>query len=755
LKIAPLDFTGKWVVVTGASSGLGESFARLLASRHRANLVLVARRRDRLERLARELTSAHRIETHVVVADLSMEGGPERVFRESVEGRQVYALISNAAMYWFGDFGRMDATLIRQMMRTNVQAPIELLGRFLPYLDAQNDGGVLVVTSTGSLMPAPRQAVYSGSKAMLQNFVESLYFERGGQRARVGLTLFTPGGIATEMLWSSPVHEHVERHPVVRRMVKSPDEMAEQALAAFVDRQLSCIPGAMNRAMVLVAKFLPKQFVGEGAARVYGVPSTESPVAPTPKRERGSGTLEESGPKRERGSPPLPPGPRNGLPILRYLASQYRRTGLGPGAGAIHLLRHLSREYGDVVYWKVAHRQTCLVTHPDLVYEVLATKSAQFTKTADARRAVGPILGEGLLLSEGDTYKRQRRLVQPAFHHRRIESYAQIMVDLAAQRADGYVVGEKRDMAEEMTKITLAIVCKTLFDAEVTGAAQRAGELVEVLQRSADNDFKTLLPVPEWVPTSKHRQKQRAIRALDEFLYGLIAARRKNGGTHTDLLSMLLAARDEDGSGGMEDQRVRDELITLFLAGHETTAAALTWTLFSLAENPRCEALLRAELRDVLGDRRPAPADVPKLEYTTQVFKEAMRFYPSAWAIGRNPVADVEVGGFTIPAGTLVLCCPSVTHHDPRFFPDPETFRPERFSPNAAPPIPKNAYFPFGLGPRSCIGQGFVMLEAPLILATLLQRVRFTLSAGQAIRPDPLITLRPNAAIWMDVHAPS
>lgn len=271
MKLARLNFTGKWVVVTGASSGLGESFARLLASRHRANLVLVARRRERLEGLARQLTSAHGVEVHVVVADLSIEGEPERVFRESVEGRRVYALISNAAMYWFGEFARMDGALIRQMMRTNVHAPIELLARFLPYFDAQNGGGVLAVTSTGSLMPAPRQAVYSASKAMLQSFVESLYFERGGQRARVGLTLFTPGGIATEMLWSSPVHEHVRRHPIVRRMVKSPDEMAEQALAAFVDRQLLCIPGVMNRAMVLVARLFPKQFVGEGAARVYGV----------------------------------------------------------------------------------------------------------------------------------------------------------------------------------------------------------------------------------------------------------------------------------------------------------------------------------------------------------------------------------------------------------------------------------------------------------------------------------------------------
>lgn len=271
LKLAPLDFTGKWVAVTGASSGLGESFARLLAGRYRANLVLVARRRDRLERLARELRSYHGVETHVVVADLSIEGAPERVFRESVAGRRVYALISNAAMYWFGEFARMDPAVVGQMMRTNVHAPIELMARFLPYLDAHDDGGVLVVTSTGSLMPAPRQAVYGGSKAMLQNFVESLYFERGGQRARVALTLFTPGGIATEMLWSSPVHEHLERHPIVRRMIKSPDQMAEQALAAFVDRQLSCIPGVMNRAMVLVAKLFPQQFVGEAAARIYGV----------------------------------------------------------------------------------------------------------------------------------------------------------------------------------------------------------------------------------------------------------------------------------------------------------------------------------------------------------------------------------------------------------------------------------------------------------------------------------------------------
>lgn len=448
----------------------------------------------------------------------------------------------------------------------------------------------------------------------------------------------------------------------------------------------------------------------------------------------------------------MPPGPKNSLPILRFLSLELLRSRLTPSEAAVGLLRHLCREYGDVVYWKIGQRQTCVVNHPDLIYEVLATKSSQFTKTADARRAVGPILGNGLLLSEGETYKRHRRLMQPAFHHRRIESYARVMVDKTSERISGYVVGEKRDMAEEMIKITLAIVCKTLFDADVTGAAERAGELVDVLQRCADRDFKTLVPLPEWVPTPTHRRKRNAIRALDGFLYDLIGERRKNRGEHHDLLTMILDARDEDGSGRMDDAAVRDELITLFLAGHETTAAALTWTLFSLSQNPRCEERLRAELRDVLGDRRPTAADVPKLPYTTNVFKEAMRVYPSAWAIGRNPVSDVEIGGYTIPEGTLVLCCPSVTHHDPRFFHEPEAFRPERFEANADP-IPKNAYLPFGLGPRSCIGQGFVMVEAPLVLATLLQRYRFSLVPGQRIRPDPLITLRPSAPVLMSVHA--
>lgn len=257
--------------MTGASSGLGESLARRLAAHHRANLVLVARRREKLEELRSELTAAHGIDVHVVAADLSVEGAAERVFREAVEGRRLYALVSNAATYWFGAFADMSEALVRQMVRTNVLSPIELIGRFLPHLDAHGEGGIMVVTSTASLMPAPRQAVYSGSKAMLQNFVESLYFERGGRRSPVALSLFTPGGIATDMIATSPVHEHISRHPIVRRMLESPDKMAERALAAFVDREPLCIPGAMNRAMVLVAKLFPKRLVGEGAARVYGL----------------------------------------------------------------------------------------------------------------------------------------------------------------------------------------------------------------------------------------------------------------------------------------------------------------------------------------------------------------------------------------------------------------------------------------------------------------------------------------------------
>lgn len=447
--------------------------------------------------------------------------------------------------------------------------------------------------------------------------------------------------------------------------------------------------------------------------------------------------------------PRLPPGPR--LHLVRFVLSQMlARSG---AVDVLALLQRFAKEYGDIVYWQVAHRKTCLVNHPELIHEVLAEKNAYFTKSADARRAIGAILGQGLLLNEGASYKRQRRLLQPAFHHRVIQSYAQIMVDKTRERMAEYAVGQEHDMVAEMTRITLTIVCKALFDVDVAATADRAGSLVEVLQRCADRDFKTLLPLPDWIPTLNGVRKRRAIQALDQMIYGIIFERRQAPAGRGDLLSMLLDARDEAGEK-MDDVLVRDELITLFLAGHETTASSLVWALFLLSQHPDCEARLRAELRSVLGMKPPTLDDLPRLTYTTQVFKEAMRLYPSAWAIGRNPISDIEIGGYTIPRGTLVLCCPYVTQRDARFFPNPEEFRPERFAPEVEKQIPRSAYFPFGVGPRSCIGQGFVMMEAPLLLATLLQGFRFALSPGQNIQPAPLITLRPQGAVRMQLQAP-
>lgn len=445
-----------------------------------------------------------------------------------------------------------------------------------------------------------------------------------------------------------------------------------------------------------------------------------------------------------RGTPSTPaaqPPFLKGRPLLGALP-QFRRN-------PPEFLLDIQRRLGDLVHFKLGPQQMYEVAHPDAIRDILVTNQSNFTKSRMLQRAK-VLLGEGLLTSEGEFHTRQRRLVQPAFHRERLAGYAAAMVECAAHTRDHWKAGETYDMAREMNRLTLAIVAKTLFSADVSSEADEIGAaLTEVLGL-----FETvLLPFSEWLeklPLPSVRRFEKARNTLDRIIYGLIAERRKNPRDTGDLLSMLLIAQDE--GSGMIDKQVRDEALTLFLAGHETTANALTWTWYLLSRNPQIEQKFHEELARVLGTRVPAFDDLPNLKYVEMVLAESMRLYPPAWAIGRRAIEDYPIGDYEIPAGSIILMSPYVVHRDPRWFSDPNKFDPERFTPEASADRPRFSYFPFGGGARVCIGERFAWMEGVLLLATLAQRWQPRLVESQQVETRALITLRPKHGMKMSVH---
>jgi cytochrome P450 len=410
----------------------------------------------------------------------------------------------------------------------------------------------------------------------------------------------------------------------------------------------------------------------------------------------------------------------------------------------LNFLARMAREYGDVVRFRAGPQRVFLLNHPDYVRDILVTHHERFIKGRALQRAKR-LLGEGLLTSEGDFHRRQRRLAQPAFHRQRVSSYGSVMAEFAAKTSARWRDGETLDVSDEMMRLTLAVVGKTLFDADVESDADDVGaSLTEVMGLFGY----LMLPFSELLeklPLPPQRRFERARAKLDAVIYRIIEERRRGGADRGDLLSMLLFAVDEEGDRtGMTNEQLRDEVMTLFLAGHETTANLLTWAWHLLAQNPEVEARLHAELDAVLeGERLPTAEDVPALRYTEMVVAETMRLYPPAWAIGRLSIVDHEVAGYHIPKGSLVLVSPFLMHRDARFFPDPETFDPERFTPEAKDARPQFAYFPFGGGVRRCIGEGFAWMEATLMLATLARRWRLRPAPGHIVEIQPRITLRP------------
>ncbi|HZZ80855.1 MAG TPA: cytochrome P450 [Gemmataceae bacterium] len=412
----------------------------------------------------------------------------------------------------------------------------------------------------------------------------------------------------------------------------------------------------------------------------------------------------------------------------------------------LDFLTQCVRDHGDMVKLRFAHRSIYLTSHPDLIEDVLVTHSKHFTKHF-ALRLNPVILGNGLLTSEGDFWLRQRRLIQPVFSRTRIAGYGPAMVEITQRLIANWKPGEQRDIHVEMMRVTLDIAAKTLFGAEVGDQAHAIAEALEVAQGNFLERFNSLLPLPMWVPTPANLRMRRAVKRLNDVIYSIIQQRRQNPADRGDLLSLLLQARDEDDGTGMNDKQLRDEAMTLFLAGHETTALTLSWAWYLLANHPEAEAKLASELDAVLGGRAPTVDDWPKLKFTEMVALESMRLYPPAYVIGREALIDLDIGGYHVPKGTTVLMPAWVVHRDARWYDEPERFRPERWGKERVKSMPKFAYFPFGGGPRVCIGQQFAMMELILILATIGQRFRFRMQAGRTVTPLAFFTLRPATGI--------
>ena len=446
----------------------------------------------------------------------------------------------------------------------------------------------------------------------------------------------------------------------------------------------------------------------------------------------------------------------------RWHASDSRKAPAPPDEGPFGHYRLLQRDQlgfmlrswthcGDVTRFRFIVLPAHLLVHPDHVRHVLVDHHRNYDKQTKGFDVLRLVLGNGLVTSEGDFWRRQRRIAQPAFHKDRIAGFGEVMVRAAEDTARRFGEVAKRggtlDVAAEMMRLTLRIAGETLLSTDVTGDADTVGTTVSLLLEEANSRILRPIDVPITWPTARNKKLRGAVETLDRVVKRMIEDRRRATSRPNDLLTMLMEARDEETGEGMTDQQLRDEVLTIFLAGHETTANALNWTFYLLSKHPDVGRRLASELSSVLHGRSPDAADVPNLPYTTAVLKEAMRLYPPAWIIGRRAVEADVIDGFDIPRDSFVFVCPWVTHRHPDFFPNPEGFDPERFLPERAASVARYAYFPFGAGPRICIGQGFAMIEAALLLATLWQRFRLDLVPSHPVIPQPSITLRPRHGI--------
>jgi cytochrome P450 len=437
----------------------------------------------------------------------------------------------------------------------------------------------------------------------------------------------------------------------------------------------------------------------------------------------------------------FPPGPPNRLLSALFGAMQQN---------PLDYFTDTARKYGDVSGMRIGNFRSLFINHPDLIEDVLVNNAKKYHK-GRILQANKYLFGEGLLTSEGDFWLRQRRLSQPAFHRVRVSAYAATMAEYAEQMLATWHDGEERDIHEEMMQLALRIVGKTLFDADVTRDAKEVGETLDILLQIAANFGRTIL-VPLWVPTPRNLRAKLGIKRLEKVIYRIIAERRASGHDTGDLLSILLHAQDEDGSH-MNDRQLRDETITLFLAGHETTANTLSWTWWLLAQNPAVEKKFHEELDGVLSERVPTLNDLPKLTYLSHVLTESLRLYPPAWGMARLAAEEHEIAGYPVRVGYGVAFAQWVVQRDARWFDAPLEFRPGRWESGLAKQLPRFAYFPFGGGPRQCIGNAFALMEASVVLATVGRKYRFSLVPEHQVTPLASITLRPRNGIRVTLES--
>ncbi len=406
--------------------------------------------------------------------------------------------------------------------------------------------------------------------------------------------------------------------------------------------------------------------------------------------------------------------------------------------------------YGAVVRLDLGTKSFYLVTHPKGIRRILQDNNRNYIKGYDQAK---PLIGEGLVSSEGEFWRRQRRLMQPAFHRSRTAGFAEVMVETATEVMNQWHTfatrGEPLDISKEMIRITQQVIARTMFSTDV-------GEKTDMLLQAFDVGLEYLnqrmfnpIPFLDRLPTPTNLRFRRALATLDELIYALIEERRRSDRVPDDLLSMLLEAKDDESGQGMSDRQLRDELVTVFFAGHETTASTLSWSAFLLAKHPEDSRRVRAEVDAVLQGRRPTIEDYPKLVYTRRVIDESLRIYPPAWMFARQAIDEDEICGIHIPAGASILLSPYATHRHPEFWVGPENFDPDRFSPDRSLSRPRMAYFPFGGGPRLCIGREFALVEATLILAVMMQSYTMRLLPDYDVKAQPIATLRPRPGVCM------
>ena len=465
---------------------------------------------------------------------------------------------------------------------------------------------------------------------------------------------------------------------------------------------------------------------------------THSATSPLPTEER---------PLQHKQRKPHPPGPpwstaaRNTFSFLRH---------------ALDFLLEMRERYGDVVSVPTLAGPWTLVFHPDGVRHVLQENHRNYNKDVPDYQVLSLVLGKGLLTNDGGSWLTQRRLIQPAFHRERVATFGTLMTETTSRwmqrwETGGFIETDKPlALTQEMSSLTLSIVGKALFGTDLSAENEDVGRALTTVNRLLAKAF--YLPWILSLPTPLRRRLHVARSALYPVVEQIIRERRRRRETHGDLLDMLLEARDEERVEGMTDQQVRDEVLTLLLAGHETTANALSWTLFLLAQHPHIEARLQEDYQRVLNGRPVLIEDLPQLPFTRMVVEEAMRLYPPAWGLGRRALGNDEIGGYAIPKGTYVLIFPYVTHRHPACWERPDAFDPERFSAPLAAGRHRFAYFPFGGGPRLCLGNQFALYEAQLILATILSRYQLRPLPGAVVTPEPLVTLRPRGDLLMTVR---